>query len=88
MAKLLQLDGPVHWNSELPIYDDFGDKIEGVFIDGATVPTGAWGIMTPANWEKHGMYESLGLGKGQKFEPDPNDAKGRWICTEGWSVLV
>ncbi len=66
------------WLSKVKPTDDFGDPIDKVFIDGATVH-GPWGIMTPASWKMHGVNK-LGLGLGQKYELQED---GTWLKTEG-----
>ena len=45
------------------ICGDMPDEI----IDGRTM-SGQWAWMCKRCWVTHGMYETLGLGKGQKFE--------------------
>lgn len=66
-------DNRAEWGNIVPVYDDFGDEIENVFINGATV-LGKWAIMTPKNHKIYGR--GLGPGCGQRFL---RQRSGRWI---------
>jgi hypothetical protein len=68
----------VYWSSPLDDKDDFGDKLENEFIDGATVH-GPWAIMTPKSWKEHGRGR-LGGGMGQRYQKQPD---GKWLKVEG-----
>jgi hypothetical protein len=66
-----------HWVGDVPVVDDFGDPIEGMFIDGKT-KVGPWAIMTPRSHKMNGV--GLGTGRGQRYLKTPAD---RWLKVEG-----
>lgn len=68
----------VYWLGGVGPNDDFGSKIDEVFIDGKT-RQGPWGIMTPSNWEQYGVGR-LGQGFGQKYVKQDD---GRFLKVEG-----
>ena len=65
------------WRGSTPRTDDFGQVIEDVFVDGKTI-MGPWATMAPASFAEFGV--GLGVGRGQKYERQPD---GRWLKTEG-----
>ncbi|MCA2510528.1 MAG: hypothetical protein IM561_09110 [Microcystis sp. M60BS1] len=67
-----------YWNSHVPQYDDFGDLIKDIIIDGRTTQ-GPWALMTPKSWEKH-TFQRFGVGYAQKYE---KQSDGKWLKTEG-----
>jgi hypothetical protein len=62
----------ITWTGKVPHVDDFGDDIDDVFIDGATI-YGPWAYMTPKSHAQYGR--GLGIGRGQMYR---NNA-GQWL---------
>jgi hypothetical protein len=57
--------------------DDFGEPIEGLFVDGKT-QEGPWAIMSSTSFVRHGI--GLGLGRGQAYA---QQGDGRWLKKAG-----
>lgn len=68
----------VFWTGPVPQRDDFGQRIDRVFIDGVT-RMGPWAIMVPWSWGLYGVGK-LGTGMGQRYEKQPD---GMWMKVEG-----
>jgi hypothetical protein len=67
-----------YWLSPVPVFDDFGSKIEDVMYDGKT-RMGPWALMAPASWIAYGVGRT-GTGYGQKYKKVPG---GKWLKVEG-----
>jgi hypothetical protein len=64
-----------YWQGMAPAKSDFGSPIDDEFIDGRS-RQGPWGIMTPKEWQLHGVGLGQGFGQCYKRQPD-----GRWLKT-------
>jgi len=73
--------GRTFWASNVPDFDDFGNPIHDVFIDGAT-RFGYWALMTPESHVAFGV--GLGTGYGQKYQKQPIVPRAyMWLKVEG-----
>lgn len=68
-----------YWTGPVGPIDDFGATIENVFYDAPT-RSGPWAIMSPASWALHALTTRLGVGRGQRYERQPD---GQWLKTQG-----
>lgn len=69
---------PTYWTGDVPKGCQMtGRKFDGVMYD-ARLPGGSWGLICQATFDDYNL--SLGVGRGQKFELQPN---GKWLCTAG-----
>jgi hypothetical protein len=74
------VEEPVYWLSPVGEFDDFGNPIENIIIDGRT-KQGPWALMSEGSWMIHGGTGGrLGTGLGQKYH---RQVDGRWLKVEG-----
>ena len=67
------------WISPVPETDDFDQPITDRFYDAKTY-MGPWAIMNQDSFDRYQKYDSLGVGKGQCYEKQPD---GSWIKVGG-----
>lgn len=73
-------NGKVYWTSGVGGFDDFGDPVKDIIIDGKT-NQGPWGLMTPKSYKENGFWPNkFGLGIAQKYQ---KQADGKWLKIEG-----
>lgn len=70
---------PVYWLSPLGGFDDFGRPYKKVMYDAKTKQS-CWANMTEESYLEHRYYNTLGLGKGQKYELQDD---GKWLKVAG-----
>lgn len=66
-----------YWTSPLHSCDICHNEFKSVMYD-AKISSGPWGNLCQSCFDEFDC--SLGLGRGQKYELQPN---GRWLLTEG-----
>lgn len=69
-----------YWTSPVGGFDDFGNQITDIIIDGKT-NKGPWATMSEESW-KHfgGTGGKFGIGLGQKYQ---KQSDGKWLMIEG-----
>jgi hypothetical protein len=71
-----------YWTSPVPQFDDFGDIISDIVIDGKSA-LGPWGLFTPASYANPlcaRWPNKFGTGIAQKYQKQKD---GKWLKIEG-----